>query len=93
MHTVKKRVGIMKTSATQDRDNKVLPNSTANSLGVERRGLSRIGDDADWESKVLGRIHGRVRELSAEVPNDRPSIGWETSVLDVLRRRIERGPV
>lgn len=57
---------------------------------VERRRADRTADDADWESKVVGRLNGRLHDLPAG--SDQPSLGWESSVLDVLRKRIEKGP-
>lgn len=57
---------------------------------VERRRADRTGNDADWESKVVGRLNGRLQDLPAET--DQPSLGWESTVLDVLRKRIEKDP-
>jgi hypothetical protein len=57
---------------------------------VERRATSRTRDDADWESKVIGRLNGRLHQLPATDGDNPPGIGWESSVLDVLRKRIER---
>jgi hypothetical protein len=57
----------------------------------ERRSASRTRDDADWESKVIGRLNGRLHQLpTADPRNDDPTLGWEATVLDVLRKRIER---
>ena len=57
---------------------------------VERRKSERTSDDADWESKVLGRIGNRVRDLTSQQPEG-TSFGWESAALDALRRRIEQG--
>ena len=57
---------------------------------VERRSVERTRDDAGWESKVVGRLSGRLSELPTS--DDPPQLGWEGAVLDVLRKRIEKGP-
>jgi hypothetical protein len=57
---------------------------------IERRSLERTSDDADWESKVLARVSSRLQEHSGRI--DEPSLGWESTVLDTLRKRIEQGP-
>ena len=57
---------------------------------VERRSVERTRDDAGWESKVVGRLNGRLNELPAS--DDPSELGWESAVLDVLRKRIEKGP-
>ena len=57
---------------------------------VERRRAERTRDDAGWESKVVGRLNGRLNELPSS--DDPSQLGWEASVLDVLRKRIEKGP-
>lgn len=58
--------------------------------GQDRRSANRTRDDADWESKVLGRLNGRLHALPADSKPDDPTLGWEATVLDVLRKRIER---
>lgn len=62
-------------------------NNKANSIqnDFDRRSANRTGDDADWESKVLGRVRSHLREAA-----DQPTLGWEATVLDTLRRKIER---
>jgi len=55
---------------------------------IERRAASRASDALDWESKALARVSEHVRTAPAQ--DDR--LGWEQTVLDVLRKRIERGP-
>jgi hypothetical protein len=58
---------------------------------IERRRADRTRDDADWESKVLGRLNGRLHQMPApETNGEPPNLGWESSVLDVLRKRIEK---
>jgi hypothetical protein len=57
---------------------------------IERRSAARTSDDAGWESKVLARVSSRLQERSNSVAVDEPVLGWEATVLDVLRRRIER---
>jgi hypothetical protein len=57
---------------------------------IDRRSVERTSDDADWESKVLARVSARLQERSAA--GDEPSLGWESTVLDTLRKRIEQGP-
>jgi hypothetical protein len=79
--------GHKKMSTPSKRDS----NDAGNAEGVvERRRADRTDDDTDWESKVLGRLNGRLHDLPADA--DQPSLGWESSVLDVLRKRIEKGP-
>jgi hypothetical protein len=56
---------------------------------LDRRGPNRTREDADWESKVLGRVRTHLRALPEE-PKDAPALGWESAVLDTLRRKIER---
>jgi hypothetical protein len=58
---------------------------------TDRRSAGRSRDDADWESKVIGRIGSRLRNLS-KAEADHPELGWEAQVLDTLRKRIESGP-
>ena len=65
------------------------PKRREEQIDHERRSANRTRDDADWESKVVGRLGGRLRNLPVD---GEEKIGWETSVLDTLRRRIERGP-
>jgi hypothetical protein len=65
----------------------------AKPVDPERRSPNRTRDDADWESKVLGRVSGRLKTLQNQTENDQTNAGWESSVLDALRRKIERGPV
>lgn len=55
--------------------------------GVERDRRSVNRDrNANWESKTVGRVLGRLRNLPAE--KDQPTSGWESAVLDTLRKRI-----
>jgi hypothetical protein len=59
---------------------------------VERRAVPRVidADDAsDWESRALARVTGHLRNLPDEAQQP---LGWEQTVIDVLRRRIEGGP-
>jgi hypothetical protein len=65
------------------------PNSAQKAPEHDRRKPNRTRDDADWESKVLGRVSSHLRDIPAD-DADHPSLGWETTVLDTLRRRIER---
>lgn len=53
----------------------------------ERRGAERTPDDANWEAKVIGRMNGRLHNLPPAADQE---VGWESSVLDVLRKRIEK---
>ena len=55
----------------------------------ERRSADRPSDDADWESKVLARVSGRLQERDKS-GGEEPALGWESSVLDILRQRIEK---
>jgi hypothetical protein len=58
---------------------------------TERRSAERTSDDADWESKVLARVSGRLQERACDsAAHSEPALGWEATVLDVLRRRIEK---
>jgi hypothetical protein len=57
---------------------------------TERRSVERTSDDASWESKVLARVSGRLQERASGDTADEPVLGWEATVLDTLRRRIER---
>jgi hypothetical protein len=57
----------------------------------ERRSADRTPDDASWESKVLARVSGRLHERANAGPAvDEPVLGWEATVLDTLRERIEK---
>ena len=66
-------------------------------VGYERRRFDRKtgapNADLDWESKALARVRGHLKEVPATDTGDQPKLGWEATVLDVLRRRIERGPL
>ena len=53
----------------------------------ERRSQDR-DRDADWESKTVGRVLGRLRNLPPQNGDQTPD-GWESTVLDTLRKRIE----
>ena len=65
----------------------------SNLVTTERRSANRTADNAGWESKVLGRLSGRLQERAADrAAKDEPTVGWESTVLDTLRRRIERAP-
>jgi hypothetical protein len=55
----------------------------------DRRGPNRTRDDADWESKVLGRVRAHLQNLPEATDNPQ-TLGWEATVLDTLRRKIER---
>ena len=55
----------------------------------DRRGPDRPRDEMDWESKVIGRVGGHLRNLPKDDPEN-PTLGWEAEVLDTLRRKIER---
>jgi len=57
---------------------------------TERRSADRTSDDTDWESKVLARVSGRLREKVDGAAAGEPVLGWEATVLDALRRRIEK---
>ena len=57
---------------------------------TERRRAERTSDDAGWESKVLARVSGRLQERANGGSADEPVLGWEATVLDTLRRRIEQ---
>ena len=59
---------------------------------TERRSADRTTDAVNWESKVLARVSGRLQERANNGTVDEPKLGWESSVLDVLRKRIEQGP-
>jgi hypothetical protein len=61
-----------------------------NPPNTERRSADRTSDDTDWESKVLARVSGRLQERAEAAATDEPALGWEATVLDALRRRIER---
>jgi hypothetical protein len=58
---------------------------------TERRSADRTSDDTDWESKVLARVSGRLQERANEIAaQGEPELGWEATVLDSLRKRIEK---
>jgi len=42
---------------------------------------------ADWESVALSRVAARVEELPA-LPAEAEDFGWEASVLEKLRKRL-----
>ena len=73
------------------------PNAQSVDDGLPERRRRDRADDLDWESKVIGRLHGRLQHLpmrdATDQPVDSSNVSWEAGVLDVLRRRIERGPV
>ncbi len=59
----------------------------------ERRSANRTPDDADWESKVIARVNSRLQQRTYDgTAADEPTLGWESTVLDTLRRRTEQGP-
>jgi hypothetical protein len=62
--------------------------------GIERRSRERVADDADWETKVLARVRGKLRRGSSEVDvpastdssaNAQPN--WEEQVAAKIRER------
>ena len=57
---------------------------------IERRSADRAGDNAGWESKVLARVSGRLQERASHATGEEPALGWEATVLDTLRQRIEK---
>jgi hypothetical protein len=62
-------------------------------IEIERRSRERVADDADWETKVLARIRGKLRRGSSEldVPaadtevNAQPN--WEEQVAAKIKER------
>jgi hypothetical protein len=62
----------------------------SNPTKIERRRADRTADDTDWESKVLARVSGRLQERASGAAGDEPVLGWEATVLDTLRQRIEK---
>ena len=44
-------------------------------------------DSSDWESVALRRVVARVEELP-ELPVEAEDFGWEASVLEKLRKRL-----
>jgi hypothetical protein len=58
---------------------------------TERRSADRTSDDAGWEAKVLARVSNRLRDsTSKSAATDDPILGWEATVLDTLRKKIEQ---
>jgi hypothetical protein len=59
---------------------------------IERRSRERVADDADWETKVLARIRGKLRR-GADEPITQPetqtdsSANWEEQVAAKIRAR------
>jgi hypothetical protein len=58
---------------------------------IARRRVDGGQDDADWETKALDRVRSHLDTLHSDDETTR-SLGWESSILDALRRKIERGP-
>jgi hypothetical protein len=63
-------------------------------IEVERRSRERVADDADWETKVLARIRGKLRRGSSEVDVPASSDNqasaqpnWEEQVAAKIRER------
>jgi len=50
------------------------PKRREEQIDHERRSANRTRDDADWESKVIGRLGGRLRNLPVD---GEEKIGWE----------------
>jgi hypothetical protein len=56
---------------------------------IERRSRDRVADDADWETKVLARVRGKLRrgaDDSAKTQTDSPA-NWEEQVAAKIRER------
>jgi hypothetical protein len=59
---------------------------------VERRSRDRVADDADWETKVLARIRGKLRrgadesESQSETQAETPA-NWEEQVAAKIKER------
>jgi hypothetical protein len=61
-------------------------------IEVERRSRERVADDADWETKVLARIRGKLRRGADEsVPQTETqtdsSANWEEQVAAKIKAR------
>jgi len=51
--------------------------------GIERRSRERVADDADWETKVLARVRGKLKR----VPDQDGAAGdnWEEQVAAAVK--------
>jgi hypothetical protein len=61
-------------------------------IEVERRSRERVADDADWETKVLARIRGKLRRGADESasqtdPQTDSSGNWEEQVAAKIKAR------
>ncbi|MBC7984928.1 MAG: hypothetical protein H7Y02_13860 [Candidatus Obscuribacterales bacterium] len=57
---------------------------------TERRSAERVPDDADWETKVMARVRGRLRRAPAEA--DDVSAEAESQQPDSTRNHKPKGP-
>jgi hypothetical protein len=56
-------------------------------IEVERRSRERVADDADWETKVLARIRGKLRRGADESVPQSDSANWEEQVAAMIKAR------
>jgi hypothetical protein len=56
-------------------------------IEVERRSRERVADDADWETKVLARIRGKLRRGADESVPQSDSANWEEQVAAKIKAR------
>jgi len=59
-------------------------------LRLENARMPKPNDEQiadDWESVALRRVAARVEELPA-LPDESDDFGWEASVLEKLRKRL-----
>ena len=56
--------------------------------GIERRSRERVADDADWETKVLARVRGKLKRVPDQA--GAPADNWEEHVAATMQDRLDK---
>jgi len=56
--------------------------------GIERRSRERVADDADWETKVLARVRGKLRRVPDQ--EGASADNWEEQVAASIKDRLDK---
>jgi len=56
--------------------------------GIERRSRERVADDADWETKVLARVRGKLKRGAGQ--EGAPADNWEEQVAASIKDRLDK---